>query len=168
MLNIKRVAYIRRSVIDEMLAESIRMAPLETGGVLMGYWATPQREVVIEHLIGPGPAGKHCCARFESDSEWQKIQISKIYAASGRYQTYLGDWHSHPGGFPALSNLDRQTLKRISSHGKARAPYPIMAVIAGKLKWFLSVWCLEMQRGRIVKRQVIRKYEIVIVDDSKF
>ncbi len=132
----------------------------------MGYWATPQREVVIEHIIGPGPTGHHCRRGFVPDSEWQNNKIASIYEASGRYQTYLGDWHSHPGGLPELSPIDRQTLKQISTHTKARTPYPLMAVIAGDQKWFLRVWCLEIKRGKIKKRQVIHKYEIMITDND--
>ena len=42
-----------------MIAEARDWTPLETGGILMGYWSLTGSEVVITHTIGAGPAAIH-------------------------------------------------------------------------------------------------------------
>lgn len=131
----------------------------------MGYWAVPQRQIVIEHMIGPGPLAKHSLITFKPDTAWQKVKITEIYKISARYHTYLGDWHSHPYGSSDISILDIKTLKGISNYKRARAPYPVMGIITGVKKNELSIWCLEKQ-SETPKRQILRNYAVVIVKDD--
>jgi len=114
------------------------MAPLETGGVLMGY--VQGSEAVITNWIAAGPQARHSRSYFEPDYEFQEDEISRIYRASGRVTTYLGDWHSHPGGTLALSRTDRRTLRRISNHSKARAKQPLMMIVAGREMSDFGIW----------------------------
>lgn len=118
--------------------EATKMAPLETGGVLMGYFKGV--DVVITDWIGAGPSARHEGASFEPDYDFQEREIAKIYQASGRVTTYVGDWHSHPEGGLALSRTDRGTLKRIANHPAARARQPLMMILAGRAPWRLGIW----------------------------
>lgn len=137
------VAWISRDVLAYIIDEAEQHVPYETGGVLMGYWAVPYEEVVIVEAIGPGPNGSHTVTKFTPDEEFQRAEIARVYEASGRLHTYLGDWHSHPGAPPGLSQLDIRTLRRIARHRRARAPVPIMLVLGGGDPWRVAVW-----RGR--------------------
>lgn len=117
-----------------MEEESQREWPQETGGVLMGYAATSnqgRRGVVVMSAIAAGPLSTSTRVSFLPDHTWQADQVAKVYADSGRLWTYLGDWHSHPGGRALPSLRDRMTLRAISAHGPARLPDPVM-VILGK------------------------------------
>ena len=67
-------------------------------------------------------------------------EIAEHYYASGRVETYLGDWHSHPNGGGRLSSLDRRTLAMIAGFDAARAPRPLMAVLHGGEPWRLAIW----------------------------
>jgi integrative and conjugative element protein (TIGR02256 family) len=78
-----------------MMGEAAARYPLETGGVFMGYWAD-DRTAVVTQAIGPGPNAYHHRHRFAPDQEWQTTEIAEYYRASGRRETYLGDWHTHP------------------------------------------------------------------------
>lgn len=129
-----------------MAAEAEAHAPRETGGVLMGRWLTTSAVSVTE-VIGPGAKAKHRRNGFEPDYEYHEREIARIYETSGRIHTYLGDWHSHPGGVSALSNKDEQTLRGIAGHDEARAPMPLMAIIAGGDPWTAQFWV-----ARSVKR----------------
>ena len=122
--------------------EAQRRSPLETGGVLMGYWAEDRSGVVITDIVGPGPKAVHRRTSFIPDNVYQEREIERIYKESGRRITYLGDWHSHPDGPMRLSVLDRLTQLRIGMHQSARAPRALMAVIAGGRPWTLGVWQL--------------------------
>jgi len=57
-----------------------------------------------------------------------------------------GDGHGHPPGRSELSRCDRQTLRQIALSSEARAPMPIMAILAGggegANSWRLAVWRL--------------------------
>lgn len=113
----------------ELVAEADRCAPLETGGVLLG-WRRGQH-VVARHWLGPGPEARHGRTWLHPDSDWQAERIAELYEASGRRLAYLGDWHTHPGGVPSPSRRDQKTLRRIAAEPEARCPHPVM-VILGK------------------------------------
>lgn len=119
---------------DDVLArlkeEAVRMAPLESGGVLLG-WGVDDDEVVVAGTVGPGPSATHRRNRFEPDTRWQRRQIAEAYERSGRVHRYVGDWHSHPGGSSTPSHRDRRTARRISRHRAAKAPRPVMVILNG-------------------------------------
>ena len=102
-------------LLSEMSAEADRLAPLETGGVLLGYWGGTTAEPVVTHVLGPGPDAMHSRNQFTPDQEYHIAEIARLYADSGRRLHYLGDWHTHPGGAPALSKRDLKTLRRIAA-----------------------------------------------------
>jgi integrative and conjugative element protein (TIGR02256 family) len=103
-------------------------------------------EVVITEAVGPGLRAVHDLKGFLPDHEYQDAEIAKRYEASGRRISYLGDWHSHPGGTASLSRKDEKTLARIAREQAARAATPLMALLAGADPWTLAVWC-----GRLVR-----------------
>lgn len=125
------------------------MFPLETGGVMMGYWAESRGEVVVCRITGPGPLAVHSEHAFVPDGDYQESEVARVYEESGRVYSYLGDWHTHPREGAYLSQKDVGTLRKISGFAKARAPVPIMAVLGGgDPEWFLGAWCYI--RGRRV------------------
>jgi integrative and conjugative element protein (TIGR02256 family) len=140
-------AWIDREVVELMRAEARKRAPQETGGVLLGY-TTDSDNIVITHAIGPGPNAQHARRNFSPDVRYQERAIADRYRQSRRHITYLGDWHSHPGGGSRLSFLDRRTLRRIRDHEEARAPRPVMAIVHGPDAHDLTIWRLEPRRRK--------------------
>lgn len=162
----KMLAWIESSVLKTLSEQAKFFQPYETGGCLLGYWVKPLEEVVICEIVGSGPKAKHSKMKFVPDHKWQTSQIAAIYAESGYYYSYLGDWHSHPNYSSAnLSWKDRRTLRKIASHPPARMPHPLMAIIAKDESWVLKIWCLELKNYKIFsigkKREFkqIRVYE---------
>lgn len=145
-----------------MVTEATRAFPLETGGLLLGYDDPATAQVVIRQVVGPGPRAAHGLSRFFPDHDYHRRETARIYASSGRITSYLGDWHSHPGGGTALSPTDRRTLARIARAQTARAPRPIMIVLAGTplpadisplpygddAEWRVGVWQLLYSPSR--------------------
>jgi integrative and conjugative element protein (TIGR02256 family) len=121
--------WILSDALARIVEEANRQAPLETGGLLLGY--ERDSEIVVTEVIGPGPAAGHGATTFIPDHEHQETELARLYEASGRRHTYLGDWHSHPGGSATLSRTDRRTLRRIARSPQARAPRPLMVVVHG-------------------------------------
>jgi integrative and conjugative element protein (TIGR02256 family) len=124
-----------------MMCEAEDKYPLETGGVLVGYWSEDGREVVITAVSGPGPKAIHSKSDFTPDYLYQDQFVASAYARSGRRHTYLGDWHTHPDGGTKLSGLDKRTLRRISRAQDARAAAPIMVIVANDgASWEAAFW----------------------------
>ncbi len=137
------VAWLSRGAVDELRREAQRHAPLETGGVLVGYRAA--EAIVVTALVHAGPLAERRVDGFSPDAAYQASEIAKLYEASGRLDTYLGDWHSHPGGVLMLSRTDRQTIRRISHHADARCEGPVMLVVGGRgddnaPRWDVAGW----------------------------
>lgn len=126
---------------DSMVREADRVAPCETGGILMGY-AADERQVVVTRVIGPGPRGIHTRRRFVPDYDYQERAVAKHYRSTARRETYLGDWHTHPNARSAhLSLTDRRTLARIARDPDARVPCALMVMLYGENgEWDVAAW----------------------------
>lgn len=145
--------WLRRGVPAQMAEEAAARFPAESGGVVMGYWSLPDT-VVVTRAIGPGPRAAHSEHGFDPDHEWQLEEIALHYTASNRMETYLGDWHSHPGAERAgLSRKDRATLYRIAADPNARAPRALMLVlIGGPDDWKIAAWTGQASRKFLLPR----------------
>lgn len=128
------------SAVAVVRTESARYPGLETGGMLLGYWQ--DNDVVVTSASAPGPAAQRGRAWFRPDQEWQTEHLARVYAASGRTITYLGDWHIHPGGSAKPSRTDRKTMRAIRREPAARQPRPIMAIVAPDPGSLPVLWCL--------------------------
>jgi integrative and conjugative element protein (TIGR02256 family) len=136
------------AVLEEMEDEARRRFPEESGGVLLGYRYPSRREPTrVVCQIGPGPGARHRRHRFEPDGSWQDEQVSRAYEASGRTLSYLGDWHSHPGGGRRPSGLDRSTARSIAEFGPARTPHPLFLILhGGPGEWSVAAYRYRRRR----------------------
>lgn len=144
-------AWLVVDALEDMLDEAAGRAPLETGGVLLGY-VSPRGEpehVVVEAVLGPGPRARHSKTQFEPDSRWQEGEIAQRYELSGRITTYLGDWHTHPMGPPLPSRRDRQTARAIAQKKSARMPRPLMLILGFDPEDGWSFVVYRWHRGRL-------------------
>jgi integrative and conjugative element protein (TIGR02256 family) len=145
--------WLPSGVLETMVTEARRTEPLESGGVLLGWHDQEDLQLVVASVFGPGPEATHQRTRFSPDGDWQREQIAKTYEASGRTVSYLGDWHSHPGGSDSPSRRDERTARRIARSRSARARQPLMLILPGKA----STW--RPAAYRFVTRR-LRRIEI--------
>lgn len=152
------VIWLAQDIYKQSFDEATFHHPLETGGALMGYWVD-SLEVVVTASIGAGPHAVHNRYSFEPDYEWQQLQIEEHYYASGRRETYLGDWHTHPDGFSGhLSWEDKRALRCVASSEAARAPNPICLIFfGGRSDWQVASWCAAIVRRRFLCARLITK-----------
>lgn len=161
------VGWLAAPVWHDIVAEVRDKAPLETGGVLLGYWVRypgegsdasamefEGGEVVITQGLGPGPNAVHRPDSFSPDHEIHARGIARIYEKSGRVVTYLGDWHSHPTGTADLSRRDRATLTRIARARDARVPHPLMLVVVADDERRTCLWVGRLRRRRGLLRSL--------------
>jgi integrative and conjugative element protein (TIGR02256 family) len=119
--------------------------PFETGGMLIGYQAD-DASVVVTEIIGPGPNAKHTRMSFRPDHDYQQQRLDDLFRHSNGKTTYIGDWHTHPNGFNALSRKDMRVLRRIAETPEAQTEHPVMLVLAtSALGEGNSVCCVQFQ-----------------------
>lgn len=157
-------AWVRSDVIERIEHEADRAYPNETGGILIGYFST--QGPVVTDTVGPGPDAVSGRTAFVPDNQYQYRRLAEIYENSGRSHTYLGDWHTHPGGVGTLSRLDRKTLRRIARTPAARAPEPIMVILAGcKIQWQLALFQLLLRQCGWVRYRKLASLRPEIYED---
>lgn len=140
-LPLKRFCWLAGSAWKDMTREAQEKYPLETGGVLVGYWLEDGRDVVVTAISGPGPKAIHAEWEFTPDYIFHDEFVAATYARSGRRYVYLGDWHTHPDGGTKLSPVDKSTLRGISRSPHARIVTPVMAIVASDAgDWQASFW----------------------------
>jgi len=135
----------------EIVEESDRFAPKETGGILLGYRYAETRVAQLVELVGAGPGARRESHRFSPDGAWQSKTIAERYERSGRTLEYLGDWHSHPKNV-GPSALDRVTARRIAKAPAARCPHPIFLIaIFAEGEWELRAYRYTTRRLRRIE-----------------
>lgn len=139
--------WLSQQVLAGLIAEAEQKSPNETGGILLGYRAPATSEPVVTAWIGPGPNAIHESDRFAPDHHFQSDKLAQLYAQSRRTLNYLGDWHTHPGGAGYLSQKDKAVLRQIATHRRARAPRPLMLILAPGPCWIPHIWQGELIRA---------------------
>lgn len=124
---VTKVLWLGQGITETLQQEASRMAPYETGGLLLG-WSTPD-SICVTSIVGPGPSATHRRKSLLPDHKWQSQELARAYEQSGRRLSYLGDWHTHPGGSGFPSNRDKRTLRGIALHADARCPSPVMLIL---------------------------------------
>ena len=126
-----------------MMDDASSHLPNESGGMLLGY-RSPGGDLVIAELLEGGPDAIRKPTRFVPDGRWQQRQLALAYERSGRIHTYLGDWHSHPGGVLQPSRRDRRTARAVARSKAARAPQPVTLIGTpdkeGRWRWTAFIY----------------------------
>jgi integrative and conjugative element protein (TIGR02256 family) len=141
LLGRRRIAgeiWVPSWAMDTMIQEAERWEPHETGGALVGYEI--KGGFVITDLVDAGPEAVREASAFTPDADYQLCEIGRLYAASGRLHTYIGDWHTHPAGSPAYSRVDLRAMKTVARSAESRCAFPLMLIVGGKDSWELIAW----------------------------
>lgn len=99
-----------------------RAAPLETGGLLLGWWDSDRVMVrsAVE-VVDPAASGTSWVRRENLAQQ----ALDRAIAAHGHpWMGYVGDWHSHP----APCEASAQDLKSIRSASRTYAQ-PLLLIV---------------------------------------
>jgi integrative and conjugative element protein (TIGR02256 family) len=131
-----------RHVMDSFWRLAAAKTPLETGGCLAGYYTPPTNDVVVTHVIGPGPSATHRRTRFVPDRAFDDGALSDLWETSNYCIRYVGDWHTHPGGSSHLSSTDKAFMQHALRDPKSFLKYAVVAIVFGQLTdvrfWYLD------------------------------
>lgn len=130
--------WFKQSAFQSLVKEAKKKYPLETGGVLIGYFVS-KNKIVITEVLGPGKLAEHEKDRFEPDQNFHEIELEKHFFNTNHKEVYLGDWHTHPNFKPYLSKIDLKTLRRIAKYKPSQLSHPLMAVL-GTSNMDFKIW----------------------------
>lgn len=125
--------YIDIWLINKMSAYRALKLPNETGGILIGAIDFQRKVIYVSDSLFAPPDSKETKDSFERGVKGLCEEYEKYLKVTDHQFCYLGEWHSHPNGFPAKpSSYDNELFdylhKKMSKQG-----YPvIMAIIAEK------------------------------------
>lgn len=102
---------------------------VETGGPLFGYIDPTSSDCVIAIAYGPGPGARHRVRSLIPDRVATQRAIWEVHSRSHGAFSYIGEWHTHPGGTARPSQRYVDTLATIASEPPVDVPEPIMVIV---------------------------------------
>jgi integrative and conjugative element protein (TIGR02256 family) len=106
--------------------------PFEVGGWLLGYWTASENALVVTHATPPASRGWPWGVRITGEGHRDKFEAA--WAASEGHVTFLGDWHTHPGGPATPSMRDMHAMTKLATDEDYGSPRPLIAIVATR-KW---------------------------------
>jgi len=115
-------------IVDEMLKHCARSFPLETGGILVGYYSDDSTIAHVTDLV-PAPSDS-TSSRFSFQRGLRGVQqfLNQLWM---RRRYYLGEWHFHPGGSASPSGTDAEQMKSIAYARSYHCPEPVLLILGG-------------------------------------
>jgi integrative and conjugative element protein (TIGR02256 family) len=102
---------------------------VETGGPLFGYTDASSRDAVVAIAYGPGPKARHRPRSLTPDPDATDAAIREVHARSRGSFSYIGEWHTHPGGAARPTRRDVDALAAIADELAVDLPAPIAIIV---------------------------------------
>jgi integrative and conjugative element protein (TIGR02256 family) len=100
--------------------------PWEVGGWLLGYWTEDRASIVVTH--GTPPAVRGTAFGITISGKGHRRRFHQAWASSNGHVTFLGDWHTHPGGPLTPSQTDHSAMRQLAEDGNYGTPEPLIAI----------------------------------------
>lgn len=101
--------------------------PWEVGGWLLGYWAEDRSGVVVTHATPPAARGTAFGVTISGKGHRERF--GEAWDRSDGLVTFLGDWHTHPGGPALASAQDAKAMRQLADDAHFGTPEPLMAIV---------------------------------------
>lgn len=121
--------YVSAAIIERIAALPAR--PWEVGGWLLGYSDEEEDAIVVTHATPPSrgtPFSIHISGRRH------RRYFDQAWCASDGHVTFLGDWHTHPGGPPIPSERDEEAMQQVADDPDF-GEGPTLIAIAATGRW---------------------------------
>lgn len=118
--------YVARAVTDGL--HNLPGRPWEVGGWLLGYWTEDRDALFVTHATPPGPRGLPNGIWISGRGHRKRFDTA--WEASGGIVTFLGDWHSHPGGPTSPSDRDERAARQLAEEEDYRTPEPLLGIVS--------------------------------------
>jgi integrative and conjugative element protein (TIGR02256 family) len=112
-------------VVDRLL--SLPARPWEVGGWVLGYWISDRSTAVITHVTPPRSYGTPLGVKISGRRH--RPLFDQAWDHSNGHVTFLGDWHTHPGGPAVPSAKDARALRQLASNDDYGTPTPLALIV---------------------------------------
>lgn len=116
----------------------------ESGGIFIGCYRGPHLEIVS--CTTPLAGDIRRTNQFDRRDPGHQAFALRAWSASGRTETFVGEWHTHPEDDPSPSQQDLTTWRSILRVN----PGPLLFLIVGRH----SLWC-GIGCGALVERAYV-------------
>lgn len=118
----------------------------EAGGILLG--SVHGFNMLVDEATSPTIHDKRRRSFFERmPFGHDSIALSR-WVNSGGVIRYLGEWHTHPEGYPTPSNLDKLEWRRVAATRQDMRP--ILTTIVGIKGMYVGLGCTEAHQMEIL------------------
>ncbi len=116
--------WVHQPVLDRLSA--LRGRPWEIGGWLLGYRAPSS--IVVTHATAPASRGTPFGVTISGRGH--RPAFDRLWDATDGRVTFLGDWHTHPGGAARPSARDETAAADIAGDADFKTPKPLIGIVA--------------------------------------
>ncbi|MFD2788018.1 Mov34/MPN/PAD-1 family protein [Hymenobacter rubripertinctus] len=121
-LSAEAVAVIREQALLEH--------PLETGGILVGYYSANRRLATAVLATPPPPDSKHGPTHFERGVRGLKQLLAEVKQQTPPLH-YLGEWHTHPAYNAQASGPDIRQMNCFAFRRQYGVRSPLLLIVGG-------------------------------------
>lgn len=118
--------YVAESVVERL--RDLPGRPWEIGGWLLGYWTEDRAAIIVTHATPPAARGS--AFGITISGRGHRDRFDEVWERTGGRVTFLGDWHTHPGGPAIPSAQDRRAMEQLASEGDYGTPEPLIAIVS--------------------------------------
>jgi hypothetical protein len=76
------------------------------------------------------PAGRGSAFGVTVGADGHRKRFDEAWEATRGRVTFVGDWHTHPGGTAAPSSMDRRAMDQLADDPAYGTPLPVIAIVA--------------------------------------
>lgn len=118
---------IQQDLIDDINEQTVNHFPDEFGGFLFGnYLKNSNHLQIFKHSVPD--IFKSTAMGFERYTDGM-TEFKKTYEF-GTEPHYVGEWHSHPGGFSMYSQADLSAMQRIEAFETVTIRNPVLLIVS--------------------------------------
>lgn len=112
--------------LSDMIEESQKCSPNESGGILIGSFA--EGCVFVQYATGAGGQATHGPGFFRRDGLFTQAELNRKFQQSGGRIDYAGEWHSHlrPVG---PSQRDLRSMQWVANNPKYALLHPLLVIL---------------------------------------
>jgi integrative and conjugative element protein (TIGR02256 family) len=129
---------IPKALVAELQADRAAYLPNETGGYLLGQRWVGDIEILSATRQGPGDVATPYSFEREDDESHHRVALDQ-WKKDGGKTGYMGDWHSHPTGDDAPSEIDRKAWSALQEHARG----PVVGIIVGETRHLRVFRCFK-------------------------
>jgi integrative and conjugative element protein (TIGR02256 family) len=117
-------------VTEAVLGRLLRLPsrPWEIGGWLLGYWSEDRMALVVTHATPPAARGTPFAVTISGKGHRQRFD--QAWHATDGVVTFVGDWHTHPGGPAIPSSTDAKAARQLATDPDYGTQRPLLAIVA--------------------------------------